>query len=82
MGVPNGTAATNGLSNTLTSKDQIPSHFIGGNRLDSAVPSVVKDFVAKHDGHSVINSVGLLRSELWKKKKEGKLLILFFFCLV
>lgn len=49
MGVPNGTK--NG------SKPEIPSHFIGGNHLDAAPPSAVKDFVAKHDGHSVISSV-------------------------
>lgn len=52
MGVPNGNAPTNG-----SAKPEIPSHFIGGNHLETAAPSVVKDFVAKHDGHSVINSV-------------------------
>ncbi|RAL15126.1 acetyl-CoA carboxylase ACC1 [Aspergillus homomorphus CBS 101889] len=35
----------------------LPSHFIGGNHLDAAPPSSVKDFVAKHEGHSVISSV-------------------------
>lgn len=47
MGVPNGT------------RPEIPSHFIGGNHLEAAPPSSVKDFVAQHDGHSVISSVGL-----------------------
>ncbi|OJJ85071.1 acetyl-CoA carboxylase ACC1 [Aspergillus glaucus CBS 516.65] len=45
MGVPNGT------------RPEIPSHFIGGNHLEAASPSSVKDFVAQHDGHSVISSV-------------------------
>ncbi|PYH45867.1 acetyl-CoA carboxylase ACC1 [Aspergillus saccharolyticus JOP 1030-1] len=35
----------------------LPSHFIGGNHLDAAPPSAVRDFVAKHEGHSVISSV-------------------------
>ncbi|KAI9927648.1 hypothetical protein ASPWEDRAFT_176130 [Aspergillus wentii DTO 134E9] len=48
MGVTNG--ATNGHAD-------IPSHFIGGNHLEAAPPSAVKDFVAQHHGHSVISSV-------------------------
>lgn len=47
---------TNGNGSTV-SKQDIPSHFIGGNALESAPPSVVKDFVAAHEGHSVITSV-------------------------
>ncbi|KAJ5903321.1 acetyl-CoA carboxylase [Penicillium tannophilum] len=54
MGVPNGNSA-NGSS--IPAKDTIPSHFIGGNNIDVAPPSAVKDFVAKHGGHSVISSV-------------------------
>ncbi|OJJ01421.1 hypothetical protein ASPVEDRAFT_41004 [Aspergillus versicolor CBS 583.65] len=38
-------------------KYNLPSHFIGGNHLDAAAPSSVKDFVAQHEGHSVITSV-------------------------
>ncbi|KAJ5349021.1 hypothetical protein MYU51_011793 [Penicillium brevicompactum] len=53
MGVTNGNAPVNGSS----AKHNIPSHFIGGNALESAPPSNVKDFVAAHDGHSVITSV-------------------------
>lgn len=53
------TASTNGVASSLAAKQRnLPSHFIGGNRLDTAVPGVVKDFVAKSDGHSVITSVG------------------------
>ncbi|KAJ5287104.1 Acetyl-CoA carboxylase [Penicillium angulare] len=47
MGAPNGNAHPSGL----------PSHFIGGNNLEVAPPSTVKDFVANHGGHSVISSV-------------------------
>ncbi|CAG8924548.1 unnamed protein product [Penicillium salamii] len=53
MAVPNGSAPVTGSS----SKHNLPSHFIGGNALASAPPSKVKDFVAAHDGHSVITSV-------------------------
>lgn len=38
-------------------KHKIASHFIGGNRLENAPPSKVKDFVANHDGHTVITNV-------------------------
>ena len=38
-------------------RPEVLSHFIGGNHLDAAAPSSVKDFVALHDGHSVISSV-------------------------
>jgi acetyl-CoA carboxylase / biotin carboxylase 1 len=58
----NGTAHVNGVSKSATkpskyAKDQLPSHFIGGNHLNAAPPSKVKDFVAAHDGHTVITSV-------------------------
>lgn len=49
-------AITNGNGATIAKQD-IPSHFIGGNALESAPPSAVKDFVAAHEGHSVITSV-------------------------
>ncbi|GAB1319942.1 acetyl-coenzyme-A carboxylase [Madurella fahalii] len=38
-------------------KHNLASHFIGGNRLENAPPSKVKDFVASHDGHTVITNV-------------------------
>ncbi|KAK0737227.1 acetyl-CoA carboxylase [Apiosordaria backusii] len=38
-------------------KHKIASHFIGGNRLENAPPSKVKDFIANHDGHTVITNV-------------------------
>ncbi|KAJ5788255.1 Acetyl-coenzyme A carboxyltransferase N-terminal [Penicillium paradoxum] len=55
MGATNGNAPVTGSS--TISKQDLPSHFIGGNALESAPPSAVKDFVAAHDGHSVITSV-------------------------
>jgi hypothetical protein len=56
MGVPNG-SSSNGHVSSRAAKHNIPSHFIGGNHLDAAPPSSVKDFVANHEGHSVISSV-------------------------
>ncbi|KAI0480066.1 acetyl-CoA carboxylase [Xylariaceae sp. FL0804] len=47
---------TNGKA-TWREKHKVADHFIGGNRLEDAAPSVVKDFVAAHDGHSVITNV-------------------------
>lgn len=61
MSAPNGSAPTNGHGSSNAAKHNIPSHFIGGNRLDVAPPSSVKDFVAEHGGHSVITSVSLPR---------------------
>lgn len=42
---------------TYAEKHQVADHFIGGNRLENAPPSKVKDFVASHDGHTVITNV-------------------------
>lgn len=67
MGITNGNGAT-------IAKQDLPSHFIGGNALESAPPSAVKDFVAAHDGHSVITSVsGKWKENPWRKRKTGKL---------
>ncbi|RJE25161.1 acetyl-CoA carboxylase [Aspergillus sclerotialis] len=57
MGVANGTSTSNGHGISRAVRYNLPSHFIGGNRLEVAAPSNVKDFVAKNDGHSVISSV-------------------------
>ncbi|KAK5659645.1 hypothetical protein OQA88_853 [Cercophora sp. LCS_1] len=38
-------------------KHKIADHFIGGNKLTNAPASKVKDFVASHDGHTVITNV-------------------------
>ncbi|KAL2017532.1 hypothetical protein VTK56DRAFT_2024 [Thermocarpiscus australiensis] len=42
---------------TYAEKHNLAPHFIGGNRLENAPPSKVKDFVASHDGHTVITNV-------------------------
>ncbi|KAH9906417.1 acetyl-CoA carboxylase [Xylariomycetidae sp. FL2044] len=42
---------------TYAEKHKIADHFIGGNRLENAAPSRLKDFVASHDGHTVIENV-------------------------
>ncbi|KAL2838455.1 acetyl-CoA carboxylase [Aspergillus pseudoustus] len=56
MGVTNGTS-TNGHGGSRAARYNLPSHFIGGNHLEAAAPSGVKDFVAQNEGHSVITSV-------------------------
>ena len=38
-------------------KPALPPHFIGGNHLEAAPASSVKDFVASHEGHTVITNV-------------------------
>ncbi|KAI1452042.1 acetyl-CoA carboxylase [Annulohypoxylon moriforme] len=47
---------TNGKA-TYAEKHKLPEHFIGGNKLENAPPSKVKDFVASHDGHTVISNI-------------------------
>ncbi|KAL8321347.1 hypothetical protein RB597_007577 [Gaeumannomyces tritici] len=47
---PNGKAS-------YAEKHRIADHFIGGNRLENAPPSKVKEWVAAHDGHTVITNV-------------------------
>ncbi|KAL8948361.1 MAG: hypothetical protein Q9222_005445 [Ikaeria aurantiellina] len=57
---PNGKTVGKGHSRKMSSyaaKHKIAPHFIGGNHLDVAPSSSVKDFVANHDGHTVITNV-------------------------
>ncbi|OAA55536.1 acetyl-carboxylase [Niveomyces insectorum RCEF 264] len=42
---------------SYTERHKVAEHFIGGNKLDTAPESKVKDFVAKHGGHTVITNV-------------------------
>lgn len=42
---------------TYAELHQIADHFIGGNKLENAKDSKVKDFVAANDGHTVITNV-------------------------
>ena len=43
--------------NSYAAKFKLAPHFIGGNHLDAAAAGSVKDFVASHDGHTVITNV-------------------------
>ena len=47
----------NGHASSYAAKHNLAPHFIGGNHLAVAESSRVKDFVASHDGHTVITSV-------------------------
>ncbi|PQE09301.1 acetyl- carboxylase protein [Rutstroemia sp. NJR-2017a BVV2] len=47
----------NGSGSSYAAKHNIADHFIGGNRLENAPASKVKDFVAHNDGHTVITNV-------------------------
>jgi acetyl-CoA carboxylase/biotin carboxylase 1 len=51
----NGSA--NGGPSSYAAKFDLAPHFIGGNHLQAAAPGKVKDFVAAHDGHTVITNV-------------------------
>lgn len=56
-GAPKTNGHLNGYPSKMAAKYNLAPHFIGGNELSSAAPSKVKDFVAAHDGHTVITSV-------------------------
>ncbi len=76
-----GASKTNGHSNNYPSayaaKYNLAAHFIGGNELSRAAPSKVKEFVAQHDGHTVITKVSAANSEagnrglFWAKAGDG-----------
>jgi len=55
---------------TYAEKHNLAAHFIGGNHLAVAESSRVKDFVASHDGHTVITSVSLAIG-LFSEEKSG-----------
>ena len=64
----NGSSRANGVvpkmngstkSGSKFSNQNLPSHFYGGNSLDAAPSSKVKDFVQANGGHTVITSVGI-----------------------
>lgn len=44
---------------TYSELRKVADHFIGGNKLDNAPESKVKDFVANNDGHTVITNVSI-----------------------
>lgn len=49
----------NGYPSSYAAKYNLAPHFIGGNALNKAPPSKLKDFVQAHDGHTVITNVRL-----------------------
>ena len=55
----NGTVPIANGRTSYAAKHKLADHFIGGNRLENALAGPVKDFVAKHDGHTVITNVGV-----------------------
>ncbi|KAK4995616.1 acetyl-coenzyme-A carboxylase, partial [Elasticomyces elasticus] len=55
-GAPKTNGHTNGTS-SYAAKFDLAAHFIGANELSKAPPGKVKDFVATHDGHTVITNV-------------------------
>ncbi|KAB8301664.1 hypothetical protein EYC80_003499 [Monilinia laxa] len=50
-------SSSNGSGSSYAARHNIADHFIGGNKLENAPPSKVKDFVAASDGHTVITNV-------------------------
>lgn len=58
MGQPTENGA-NGTPSSNAAKYNIAPHFIGGSHLGAAPPSKVKDFVAAHGGHTVIQNVSM-----------------------
>jgi acetyl-CoA carboxylase / biotin carboxylase 1 len=51
---------------TYAERNRVADHFIGGNKLENAPESKVKDFVRDHDGHTVITNVGTrIQTPLW-----------------
>jgi acetyl-CoA carboxylase/biotin carboxylase 1 len=53
----NGTVPVSTTGSSYAARFKLADHFIGGNKLEDAPPSAVKDFVASHDGHTVITNV-------------------------
>lgn len=76
---PNDSPQANSLTHNLKAQGQgrklssyaakykLAPHFIGGNHLDAAPTSSVKDFVANHDGHTVITNVSTVLKTLLTK---------------
>lgn len=63
-GADNGSVARNGVTvpqpngkASYAELNKVADHFIGGNKLENAPDSKVKDFVAENDGHTVITNV-------------------------
>lgn len=50
-------SSSNGTGSSYAARHNLADHFIGGNKLENAPASKVKDFVAASDGHTVITNV-------------------------
>lgn len=50
-------AEMDGYPSRYAAKHNLAPHFLGGNSLQNASPSRVRDFVQAHDGHTVIKNV-------------------------
>lgn len=74
MPVRNGTngAHANGGPSSYSARFNLAPHFIGGNHLEAAPPSKVKDFVANHDGHTVITNVRTVLQDSFRAPKDGQ----------
>lgn len=66
-GADSGSLSRNGVTVPLSNgkasyaeQNKVADHFIGGNKLENASDSKVKDFVAGNDGHTVITNVSSL----------------------
>lgn len=64
----NGTNGVNGVAgrtqkvtdkptSSYTAKFNLPEHFKGGNSLEAAPPSDVREYIRENDGHTVITNV-------------------------
>lgn len=67
-GVVNGEQT--GYPSSYAAKYNIASHFIGGNEISKAPPSKLKDFVAAHDGHTVITNVSRQQGRSCKARES------------
>jgi acetyl-CoA carboxylase/biotin carboxylase 1 len=58
---------------TYAELHQIADHFIGGNRVENAKDSKVKDFVIANSGHTVITNVSIspTPAEDWASRNSG-----------
>lgn len=68
----NGTVPViNASAQSYSAKHKLADHFIGGNKLENAAAGPVKDFVAAHDGHTVITSVRIPRGDGGRGREDG-----------
>lgn len=73
----NGTVPAMNSTSSYAAKFQLADHFIGGNKLENAPAGAVKDFVASHDGHTVITNVriSLVQKKITSRAHLEQLLI-------